>query len=164
MIALVTAMYILLLGPAADHPKPAPNPGFEMMKSLVGTWETTTPDGKSATSTYQIVSSGTALMESMDASDHMNMVTMYHPDGNRLMMTHYCASNNQPRMRTEAISGDMKKFTFTFVDVSNLASPDAGYMSGLAVTFEDADHFTQEWTSRENGKDTTWTFRWARKK
>jgi len=37
-------------------------------------------------------------------------------------------------------------------------------MRRLVVTFEDADHFTQEWTSVKNGKSETGKFRFTRKK
>jgi hypothetical protein len=43
-------------------------------------------------------------MESLNGEHDMNMVTMYAPDGDAVVATHYCAIN-QPRMRAAA-SGD----------------------------------------------------------
>ena len=83
------------------------------------------------------------------------MVTMYHPDGDHLMMTHYCSAHNQPRMRSQTVAVESKNITFDFVDVTNLSAPDAGHMSKLVVTFGDKDHFTQEWTWREKEKEKT---------
>jgi hypothetical protein len=37
-------------------------------------------------------------------------------------------------------------------------------MRKLVVKFQDADHFTQEWTHRKDGKEETGVFRYARKK
>lgn len=46
--------------------------------------------------TYKLVAGDSAIEETLS---HGNMVTMYHPDGNSLMLTHYCVAQNQPRMR-----------------------------------------------------------------
>ena len=83
------------------------------------------------------------------------MVTIYHPDGDHLMMTHYCSAHNQPRMRSQTVAGGSKIITFDLVDVTNLSAPDAGHMKKLVVTFVDKDHFTQEWTWSRKGKRKT---------
>jgi hypothetical protein len=114
---------------------------------------------------YALVSGGTSLMERMNAPDESHeMITMYYPDGSRIMMTHYCAEGNQPRMRAEASSGDVGSLAFSFVDATNLASPQAEHMRKLVVRFQDADHFTQEWTHRKAGKEETGVFKYTRKK
>ena len=92
------------------------------------------------------------------------MVTMYHPDGSRIMMTHYCAGGNQPRMRAHVPKGDVDRIAFSFVDATNLPDPKVEHMRSLVVRFEDADHFTQEWTHRKAGKDEKGVFRYVRKK
>jgi hypothetical protein len=80
------------------------------------------------------------------------------------MMTHYCSAQNQPRMVAEPVSGPVTSLHFKFLDVTNLASPDAGHMHDLVVTFVDPDHFTQAWTWSEKGKEGTETFHWSRVK
>ena len=80
-----------------------------------------------------------------------------------LMVTHYCAAGNQPRMVATS-TADTKVITFTFKDVTNLASPTAGHMRGLVLTMIDADHHTQQWTFRQDGKDQAVTFTFTRKK
>jgi hypothetical protein len=140
------------------------NAGWEWMKSLQGDWDGTY-EGKLATgASYRLVSNGTALMETLVSPDHSDMVTMYTPDGDRLMMTHYCSANNQPRMRASVPSGGAKRLVFDYVDATNLEAPDAMHMHRLVVTLNDPDHFTQLWTSREKGKDTSSTFSFTRKK
>jgi hypothetical protein len=54
--------------------------------------------------------------------------------------------------------------TFNFVDATGLASPQAEHMRKLVVKFQDADHFTQEWTHRMAGKEETGVFKYTRKK
>lgn len=148
----------------ADHKKPAgpPNPAWESLKTLQGEWDGSY-DGKVATqASYRLVSNGTALMETLASPDHSEMVTMYHRDGTRIAMTHYCSEGNQPRMRAEA--KDPKRIDFRFVDATNLSSPDASRMTGLVVTVKDADHFTQDWTYTQGAKSSTSTFAFTRKR
>ena len=139
-------------------------PEFERMKSLVGEWKGTSMGGKPATVTYTLVSDNSALMERLAMGGESEMVTMYYPDGDHLMMTHYCSAHNQPRMRSQTVPVGSKNITFDFVDVTNLSALDAGHMRKLIVTFGDKDHFTQEWTWREKGKESTVVIRFERKK
>jgi hypothetical protein len=157
---------LCVLGGAVGLAQTKPNPGFEKLKTLVGTWVATTRDGQHATVTYELVSAGSALLERLggDAHPDMQMVTVYHADGDRLVMTHYCSAGNQPRMKAEPVSGEVEALRFTFLDATNLASPDAGHMHSLVMTFHDSDSFAQEWTWRENGKDSVTVFHWSRSK
>ncbi len=148
--------------PAAEHAMKA-SKGFEQLKPLVGEWEAQTVQGKSAHAQYQLVSGGTALLERLQIGDEPEMVTVYTPDGDRLAVTHYCSSGNQPQMRTAAVAGEPKQFSFSFVRATNLASPNAGHMDHLTVTMQDHDHFTQEWTWKENGKTHTEVLHFTRK-
>jgi hypothetical protein len=140
----------------------APNPAWDSMKTLVGEWDGAYDGKVAAKATYRLVSNGTALMETLASPDHSEMVTMYHQDGSRIAMTHYCSENNQPRLRADA--QDPKRIAFRYVDATNLASPDAGHMTGLVVTLKDPDHFTQEWTHSGGGHAMTSTFAYTRKK
>ena len=137
---------------------------FEKMKSLVGEWKGTSADNKPATVIYALVSDNSALMEKLTMGGESDMVTMYHPDGDHLMMTHYCSAHNQPRMRSQAVTAGSKNITFDLVDVTNLSAPDAGHMKKLVVTFSDRDHFTQEWTWAQKGKERTEVINFERMK
>jgi hypothetical protein len=77
-------------------------------------------------------------------------------------MTHYCGAGNQPRMRAQASFGNT--ITFKFVDVTNLKDRSEGHMTGLVIKFVDANHVTQEWTWKADGKETTSTFNLQRVK
>jgi hypothetical protein len=138
------------------------NPAWEKMKSLVGAWE-----GREGTQpvsvTYTLVSNGTSLMESLNGEHDVNMVTMYAPDGDAIVATHYCAMGNQPRMRAKSGS-DPNTLDFQFVDATNVQDPNGHLMRRLVVTFKDGNHFQQAWTDRANGKDQTADFVYTRKK
>jgi hypothetical protein len=128
-------------------------PAFEKLKSLVGTWQGKDEEGKPVTATYKMVSAGTSLMETLDMGETKEaMITMYHPSGDKVMMTHYCSMGNQPRMRATALSKDGQKLSFKFVDITNVADKKENHMHGLTFTFKDADHFSQEWTMLLEGK------------
>jgi hypothetical protein len=148
--------------PAAAQTKESA--GFAKMKTLVGEWEGKAEDGKAIQVSYRLVSGGTALMEMIHPADEADMVTVYTADGDRVAVTHYCSANNQPRMQTAPISSSPQKLEFSFVGATNLAGPTAGHMHHLAVKFENNDHFTQNWTWRDNGKDKIETFHLVRKK
>ena len=165
-MALVTSAFISgmsLAGPSMA-PMAKAVPEFNKIKSLVGEWQGQSQDGKSAKVSYTLVSDNSALMERLAISGESEMVTMYHPDGDHLMMTHYCSAHNQPRMRSEKASAEIKSIVFDLVDVTNLSAPDAGHMKRLVLTFTDSNHFTQEWTWTEKGRDGTVVIRFERMK
>jgi hypothetical protein len=116
------------------------------MKSLAGNWAGTTKHGKPVKLTYTVVSGGTTVMERLDSPEGGNMITMYHPDGEHLMVTHYCSAGNQPRMVEAPRQGD-NDLAFSFFDATNDPNiPGRGHMRGLKFHFQDKNHFTQEWT------------------
>ena len=165
------AIYLLALGTiaigwfggrAGSQVKPAS--GFDRLKTLVGTWQAAAPKGGTLTNTIRLVSNGSALEEIFQSSEDDQMVTLFTADGDRLALTHYCAAGNQPRMETSAIAGDPKEFDFSFTGITNLMNPNAGHMHHLVIQIADQDHFTEQWTWRENGKDRIHTIHFTRKK
>lgn len=157
MVALVALGLTAPLS-AADS---KPNAGWEKLKSLAGEWEGT-EEGKPFHASYKLVSSGTAVMETLDGPDAMQMVTIFHPDGASLLMTHYCSMGNQPRMRSKGLENG--KLAFAYVDAANLKTPDDPRMSGLVLTFTDADHLLADWTHNAAGKENVGRFAYTRKK
>ena len=133
--------------------------GFASLKSLAGQWEAKDERGNPAITTWKLVSGGSALMEQMP---HDSMVTMYHMDNNRLLMTHYCSAMNQPRMQAE-VSPDGKTIVFSFIDGTNIAKPSAGHMQKMILTMQDQDHFAEKWVFSGEGQEHTMTFQYTRK-
>lgn len=144
---------LLLLFPFlhAASPVPKDQAAFERLKSLVGVWEGESPHGTTRVS-YSVVSNGSTVMETIDQMEHAHMmVTMYHLDGDRLMMTHYCSAGNQPRMRLVASTPSV--LTFEMFDATNLASPNDAHMRKVVISWTDKDHITAAWTMNKDGKD-----------
>ncbi len=98
---------------------------FARLKTLVGEWEANTPDGKARLS-YELTGGGTALVERENADSMPGMMTVYHLDGGRLILTHYCMAGNQPRMQASGIDPQTGEIRFQFLDATNLASPGGG--------------------------------------
>ena len=166
-IALVVALVLVAAPAPAQGPSPAQQ-AFEKLKTLVGEWEGTNSAGYPVTASYHLASNGSVLVETLreqEGQATLTMLTTYYVDNGRLLMTHYCGAANQPRMQAAGLSLDGPRIRFTFVDVTNMPDVNTGHMRGLQVNFVDAAHYTQQWTWRENGKDTVnQPFRMTRQK
>lgn len=125
---------------------------FATIKTLPGTWEGTGHDGNAFQVIFKITGGGSSV-ESEILVPHADMISMFHMDGpSRLLMTHYCAVGNQPRMQA-SVSPDGKVITFSYVDATNLASSDDGHMQKMVLTLVDENHHTEEWTFLDHGKE-----------
>ena len=144
------------------HPANTSAP-FEQLKSLAGTWQGTKGHDVPVTLSYEVVSSGSVVMERLRPENEPEMITMYSLDGSRLVVTHYCSVGNQPIMQTEPISAATGKYTFHFVRVSGTKTPDEGHMASLVLSLPDKDHLTQVWTFEDHGKTMVETISYTRK-
>jgi hypothetical protein len=124
---------------------------FERLKTLVGEWESTA-GGEHAQLSYELVAGGTALLERETGANRPAMLTLYHRDGDRLLLTHYCMAGNQPRMQARSYDARTGELAFEFVDGTNLASPAAGHMHSAAIRFVDSTHIETVWQFYENSK------------
>jgi hypothetical protein len=135
---------------------------LDHFKAMVGKWEGKSPKGQSSDVKYQLVAGGTAVMGESHMIDD-DMTSMFYVDGERLMMTHFCPSGNQPRMQA-TFSPDLKTVSFEFVDATNLPSPSAGHMRRAVYIFSDADHYSEEWTWKQEGKESSFHYDMTRGK
>jgi len=144
---------LLLLTATSALAQSTAQKSFDQLRSLTGSWEGTSAQGKPLNVSFRDTAGGSVLMSEIHGMGHENMVTMFHLDGpNRLLMTHYCGAGNQPRM-TATVSPDGKVITFDFLDATNLATPDAGHMQRVVITVLDANHHTEAWTFADHGKE-----------
>jgi len=125
---------------------------FDKLRALTGDWEGTvawsgqTPSA--VTAHYYTTGNGSAVIENLSN----NMTSVYHLDGTDLRMTHFCAAQNQPRLRATAFGSDSSGITFSFVDITNLPSPGAGHVQGLDIKFLTPDHMTLQFHFVADGK------------
>lgn len=133
---------------------------FDKLKKLEGNWKGVKPDGEPVDVSYNITSGGSAIVETLMPEGEPDMVTVYHMDGEKLIMTHYCSAGNQPRM--EVSSTNDGYLDFTFVDATNLKSKSEGHMQGLKIVFVDENHFNQAWTWSKDNEEMPSTFKYER--
>lgn len=126
---------------------------FARLKGLAGTWEADTEMGK-ARLTYEVVANGSAVIEreEIHGPEAGTMYTVYHLDGGKLRLTHYCMAGNQPRMVASRVDAAAGEIVFSFEGAGNLASADAGHMRSAQLRLVDDNNFTSAWTFYENGK------------
>jgi len=149
----ITLLVLSLLIASAAVAQTTTQKSFDQLKSLTGSWEGKTAQGKPVQVSFRDTAGGSAIMSEIHGQGQENMISMFHLDGpNRLMLTHYCGAGNQPRM-TASASSDGKTITFDFLDATNLATPDAGHMQRVVFTVLDANHHTEDWTFADHGKE-----------
>ena len=134
--------------------KPAPEV-LNTFKALEGEWVGTHTNHKGeeeqVTIIYRTVSAGTAVEERIFADTPKEMITVYHGTGDDgILMTHYCALGNQPRMQLKNTDG--KSFKFQFLDGVNIDRETTGHMGGMTLTVVDEDTIEHEWDYYEGGE------------
>ena len=137
---------------------------FKKLQSLSGDWEGKDGHGMAVKTSFKVLASGTAVMESLSPSGMEEMITLYSIDGDGIALVHYCPTNNQPRMRVVPDSDNIKELSFDYQGAGNLKSPSTGHQHHLVIRFDDAEHFTETWTWREEAKDIPMLFHFTRKK
>jgi hypothetical protein len=136
----------LLLLISASFAAAAPNGGFETFKGFQGKWAIQS-QGKSLPieMTYEVASNGSIVTEQFGKE-----LSVIYPDGDSLLMTHFCNRGNQPRLRLGE-SGDPRVFEFEMFDITNLKNADAPHVQRIVYKILDARRIDLEiiW---KNGK------------
>ncbi len=130
-----------------------------MTASLPGNWTAATSDGRRVRESFRLASNNSVLVETFTTASGRETVTVYHPDGDGLMLTHYCAQGNQPRLRMFDAAGDRARFAF--VDATNLRDGQEVMVERVLQLRGDA--LEQSETYRQpNGTRETTVFRFVR--
>ncbi len=165
MLLRTTSLFVSVLALAAaaavasdEHHKAAKadSPGFERFKQLAGEWV-----GKSdklehgaeggMRIVFKVTSAGSAVEETMGPGTEHEMINMIHPDGDDIVLTHYCAVGNQPEMKApDKIDGN--DVAFKFVRGGNMKSTDEMHMHNVTYTFVDKDTLRTKWVNYDGGK------------
>jgi len=154
---LALALLALALPLAADDkPKPesGKNVGFEKMKKLVGEWVVADDKGKptdKVITKFRMTAAGSAIEETIFPGEGHEMVSVYHLDKGDLVMTHYCALGNQPKMKLDPKSGE-KELKFVFVGGTNLDPDKDMHMHEGSIIIVDDDHIESTWQGYDKGK------------
>jgi hypothetical protein len=161
----------LAVGARAEDPKPdgAKSPGLDKIKKLVGTWVAADEKGQptdQVVSVFKVTAAGSAVQETFFPGTGHEMVSIYHADGKDVVMTHYCALGNQPKMKLDPASTD-KELKFAFVGGTNLDPAKDMHMHEGSIKWIDDDHIETHWVGYQEGKpakDHAMTMKLVRKK
>ncbi len=99
---------------------------------------------------FKPTANGSALSEVMMPGGDHEMLNVYHADGDRVLMTHYCAAGNQPRM--EVVTAGEDRLELRFESITNLAHEGANHMHQAEFQFRGPDRLTTYWYSMKDGK------------
>ena len=137
-------------GRAAANTEVDAGTAFSRLKALVGDWDVDSNRGK-AHSRFELIAGGSVLLEHFTEPSGQAMLTAYHLDGSRLVLTHYCLAGNQPQMVADKFDGASSELDFAFARGSNIA-PGAGHMHDAVFHLASNDHFDAKWDFVEAGK------------
>jgi hypothetical protein len=140
----------------AGTPTPAKDshPGLEKLKKLAGTWVAADADGKptdQVVSVIKVTSGGSAVHETLFPGQPHEMISVYYRDGADLLMTHFCALGNQPRMKADPKSPP-NQIHFEFAGGTNLDPAKDMHMHEGTITFVDDDHIEVCGVAWKDGK------------
>lgn len=131
---------------------------FARLKSLEGSWDNKTShgDGHGAASdskvTYRLTGAGSALMETdFPGSDH-EMVSVYHLDREELLLTHYCAAGNQPRLKLDRAASTPSRLVFGFDGGTNFDPAKDMHIHAMTLEFHDGGKVDAAWDAYAGGK------------
>src|SRR5262245_46749054 len=150
---------------SAQSPQPAAQ-AFDRLKALEGQWIDV--DGAfgnkgAVAATYEVSGAGNTVVERFPVGTKYEMLTVYHRDGSDVVLTHYCTSGNQPRMRAKTLAGNVLSFDYdggTNIDVATTS-----HMHSVRFEFVSADEIKAEWQNWSKGKpDHPATMRLERKR
>ena len=160
-VALLVLPAVLAHGATAGEKKAEPRkeaaryPALEPFTKLAGDWVGKVTKGPHAgmevQASYKVTAGGSAVMETIFPGTDHEMLTVIHPDGDGLVLTHYCMLGNQPQMKA-AGKAEGHRVAFKFVRATNLKSEKDMHMHDVAYTFVDADTLRAEWTHYQDGK------------
>jgi len=166
-VGLAAATAALVAGDGTARPAPAAAPApatpqgaakpaaaaYDRMKSLAGEWIDVDGffgmKGQVAVS-YRLTGSGTTVVETIFLGSPHEMITMYSRDGGDLVLTHYCAAGNQPRMRARTFDGEVLEFAFD--GGTNLDPAKDTHMHSARMEFVSPDEIRGEWVGWEGGQ------------
>ena len=133
---------------------------FASLKKLEGRWRGPSPmKGMPPGNTiFHVTAGGSAVEERILPGTKMEMLSVYHMDKGDLLMTHYCAAGNQPRMKLNTRTSTAGELVFDFAGGTNLNPRRDMHMHSQRMTLPrptkaGSQKLTTYGTSWEGGKE-----------
>lgn len=159
------AIWLLALGVSAAGAEQNSTAAFEQLKALVGDWQADLPGFGAITDSVRLVSNGRAVEETLGTPSD-NEISVYTRDGNRILLTHFCAltpDGHVVRLETAPVKDAFDNLEFVFRDSTNLRNVAAPHMRRVLLIIRDHDHITEKWTKVEKEKDTVFDLNFVRR-
>jgi hypothetical protein len=135
---------------------------FDHIKSLAGTWSGRAAHGDAESSrvdvNYKVTAGGSAVLEMLFPDTEHEMLTVYYLDGDKLMLTHYCAMGNQPSMVAvpfNAPTTGSLVIDFDFAHGTNMDAEKDSHMHSAEIEFLNKDHIETKWAMFKDSKQVS---------
>ena len=131
---------------------------FEQLKSLAGVWKGTMPMGPGGepmemSLDIRVIAGGSAILERSMPGSPMEMVTVYHDQGDGLTLTHYCMLGNQPQM--DLVGSGEGRFEFSLREGSVGAGEMHMHSVAIAVEGDRMEQTSAMWAGGKEQKAST---------
>ncbi|NVJ59929.1 MAG: hypothetical protein HWE27_06035 [Gammaproteobacteria bacterium] len=111
---------------------------FVKLKELTGHWVKEGGSPEKFYISFYTSANGSVLVEDWISNGVSRSLTVYHRDGERLLATHYCPQENQPRLKLKESSNE-NEISFVFKDATNLEDLNENHQHSLSFEFVDKD-------------------------
>ena len=133
-----------------------PGPTLSIIERMGGDWVAVGEDGRPGEElviTSRLTAGGSAVIETVFPGTENEMVTVYHMDGDDLVLTHYCVAGNQPHMRARRDS-PAGSVVFECQGGSNIVSAEDAHMHRAVLQIQDEDHVHSVWSMFQGTQNT----------
>jgi hypothetical protein len=154
---LLPTLAVLAVTTIAAHADVSPAEAFASIKKLQGNWHgpAMMKGMPPSQSVFRVTAGGSAVEETIWPGSKMEMVSIYHMDKGNLLMTHYCALGNQPRMKLNTKKSTAQNLVFDFAGGTNFNPRRDKHMHSLTMKLPTAgaQKLKLGGTSWTNGKE-----------
>lgn len=123
---------------------------FSRLKGLAGEWKVASSRGETR-SRFELIAGGSVVLEHFTEPGGQEMLTAYHLDGDKLVLTHYCMAGNEPHMVAEKFDAASGELNFEFAGGANIGA-NTGHMHEASFRLSSNDRFESKWDFVEGGK------------
>lgn len=152
VLSLGFGLVLSSAGVAAEAPGETAKAAFAKIKTLAGEWETKA-HGEAGKISYRVTANGSVVIETTFPGSNHEMISMYHLDGDNLLMTHYCAVGNQPRLKLDKKASTADELVFVFDGGTNLDPEKDMHIHGAHFVFLDSNKVNAKWKAFVGGKE-----------
>ncbi|WP_444929302.1 hypothetical protein ACJJIF_15880 [Microbulbifer sp. SSSA002] len=122
---------------------------FNKIKALSGEWREEGEKNNDFIINFSEIAGGSVLIESWIHKGRQHSLTVYHLDGDDLLVTHYCPQGNQPRLSWQKNTTG-EAIEFSFKDITNFAS--GSRLDSLAFAWLGNGRLQRQETYVKNGE------------